>query len=89
MNARRQVQEAGVDRHFVLPAIACCYCLLPPAFCSTASCLLPTATWLFVVGWNHQVLSDLDLVRIIQLVPVGIENSHVLVGIAVVLLADF
>src|SRR5262245_3472938 len=37
---------------------------------------------------NGQYLTDLDLVRVLQLVLVGVEDLHVLVGVAVVLLAD-
>src|SRR6185503_14933035 len=36
----------------------------------------------------HQVLSDLDLVRILQLVSIRIEDLHVLVGFAIEFLAD-
>ena len=44
---------------------------------------------LFSVVWrNDQFLSNLNLIGIVQLVAVGIEDSHVLVRVSVELLAD-
>src|SRR6185503_4585397 len=41
---------------------------------------------LAVIRWNDELLSDLDLVRIVQLVAVRVEDPHVLVRVAVELL---
>ena len=39
-------------------------------------------------GWNLQLLSWLDFIGVIELVPIGLENLHVLVRLAVKLFAD-
>src|SRR5256712_3510317 len=45
-------------------------------------------SWAFSLSWDLQDLAREDLVGILELVPVGFEDAVVLVGIAVVLLAD-
>jgi len=41
-----------------------------------------------VVRGNHEVLTNLNLVRVIQLIAVRIKDPHVLIGIAVELFTD-